>query len=252
MRDALASFCIVMATQRTFQMSSRYRRRWRPGPTHLPVLTFSEVVLARRRTGRILRETRPSPGETGSTRTHLLAAVPSNSPSSLCWLGLVSTGPSWSGWVTQGSGWASGLVPAGPASGCRFWSSVRRQVLVSGSSGVLMLVPAAEPVLVGGLQVGLWKSCCGTTVSQSVLGLALPILERRGREGGRAGGGGEGGGEGGQDVRVGEEKKKTSEERRCRDAGSKSRSGSDSDTSGCLGDANDASPNRRAAHANIC
>lgn len=55
----------------------------------------------------------------------------------------------------------------------------------------MILVPAAEPVLVGGLQVGLWKSWCGTTVSQSVLGSALPILERRGREGGRAGGGGE-------------------------------------------------------------
>lgn len=139
-----------------------------------------------------------------------MTAVPSNSPNSLCGLGLVSTGLSG---ITGGSHWDSGLVLAGPASACWSWSSVRWQVLVTllrrGAQKFQVCslvpggVPAAEPAQLrywcGGLQltaeVRLWKSCCGMTVSESILGSALPILSKRGREGGRAGGGEGGGGE---------------------------------------------------------
>lgn len=61
-------------------------------------------------------------------KTHLLTAVPSTSPNSLCWLWLVSTGLSW---INKGSDWGSGLVQVGCASGFWSWSSVRWWVLVS-------------------------------------------------------------------------------------------------------------------------
>lgn len=173
-------------------------------------------------------------------RTHLLTAVPSNSPNSLCWLGLVSAGLSWLGWITEGSDWDSGLAPAGSASARWFRSSVRRQVLVSlagmGVSGVFSCS---------------WRCSCSRTGRTS----AAPVLARRSSAGGRGGtvasllwndglreysgiGPAHPGGErkrGRKSERKREARmwgwgrRRRKHVRRCRDAGSKSRSGSDSD-----------------------
>lgn len=207
-------------------------------------------------------------------RTHLLTAVPSNSPNSLCWLGLVSAGLSRLGWITEGSDWDSGLAPAGSASARWFRSSVRRQVLVSlagmGVSGVFSCSwrcscsrtgrTSAAPVLVRRSSAG---GRGGTVASllwndglreYSGIGPAHPGEERkRGRKSGRRWRGEE---EGGQDVGVGEEKKKTCEEVQRRWVQKQKwvrlRCRADEAASGCLGYAKDASPDTQAAHANSC
>lgn len=194
-------------------------------------------------------------------RTHLLTAVPSNSPNSLRWLGLVW---SWLGWITEGSDRDSGLAPAGSASARRSRSSVRRQVLLSlagtGVSGVFSCSrtfgTSAAPVLARRSSAGgrggtvaslLWKDGLR---ERSGIGPAHPGGEEEREE--------EREEEGGQDVGVGEEKKKkkTCEEVQRRWVQKQKwvrlRCRADGAASGCLGYAKDASPNTQAAHANSC